>query len=217
MLLILFTEYYQDMEFIFCSKFISDESVGSAAPVKRFALAYWREAYIIYYQQTPLKGHHCLRKSLLFLICRTLAPCKSAAEVFPGPWRPSTVTARPWVHHQPCCLCPAPPGPSDPAPAMMQWGQSPAPHRPALRSHGRHWAGPRSHPIPVPREMPDTQGWGCLAPHWDDGTGPGWWGSALLCWEVPLSPCTLGSSWPSQHPDSNHYKISTCQTHPKSW
>jgi len=57
-LLILFTESYLATVLISHSKFISDESVGSAASVKRFSLAYWRKAHIICYPQAPLKGHH---------------------------------------------------------------------------------------------------------------------------------------------------------------
>jgi len=69
----------------------------------------------------------------------------------------------------------SPPGPSTPALVMLQQGQSPALHSPALPSHGPH-APAQLWPVPDIKEVPLAWGWGCpgyLAPDRDGGTGHG--------------------------------------------
>ena len=86
----------------------------------------------------------------------------------------------------------SPLGPSVSAPATPQQGRSPAPHSPALPGHG---------PIPIPMEVLDAWGWGCLCPGYPgqgSGTGPG-------CQALPCHPGI--SPWPSLHPDRHAIKL----------
>lgn len=86
-----------------------------------------------------------------------------------------------------------PPGPSGLDPAVLQWGWSPASHSPAqpwaLPSWAHPWANIPAEPqlVPVPREVPSTQGWSCPAPGWSGGTAlailPHSAPSSLFLWE----------------------------------
>lgn len=103
-------------------------------------------------------------------------------------------------------LISAPQGPSAPAPAMPQQGQSPAPHNPAWPRGPR--AGPTHGPIcwpiripspgtfPMPRAGSAPSAPRCPAPGQGGGTGPGCWPPLGQTRGSPHSSQPPGSRWP---------------------
>jgi len=116
-------------------------------------------------------------------------------EPYPAPGAPPPCP-------QPRTLC-QPPGPSALAPVVLYQGWPPAPHGPVMPGRGPpepglpmvpHHGLTSAHPIP--REVPDAQGWGRPGARWLPCSGLGEW-DGPGCWALP---CHLGGQLAAPSP-----------------